>query len=1036
MNQIPFLQQIVQDIDMNEQDLRSLKDHCYVFPTRRAAVYFKKYLTQRFEGRHFWAPQICSIVEFIELLTDRVILNPVTLVFELYDIYKNYEPEADFDSFYPWGQIILKDFDEIDKYLVDAPKLFGIIKDYKTIEEEFALPPEQLKFLGEFWNVLNNDKETDVKQEFIRIWEILGKVYADFERALAQNHAAYEGMAQKMVLQQLKNGTLTPPFTKIVWAGFNALTAAEKGIAEHLCNLGNTTIYWDTDAYYMNNPRQEAGAFMRRYFTHWQNHPGHNWKCQTNLLQSGVNIHSIGVPLRVGQAKYTGQLLQNLLNNRKISLPETAVVLGDESMLFPVLYALPPNTEAVNITMGYPLRDSPLYRLLETIVQIQKTRQDPKNTPNDAQTPENNLPDDEKPPKPQQIYPKNATTLFYSKFVLQLLQNPFIKQFNPEKTEKYIAHIAKNNLVYIYNFIIADQITQPVYTNNKEIKYKDGTEERSPDIFKTLFSRTDNFLELANLFNTLLTTLFNHAKAKAGDNAATNPNSKPDEITGDEKPCPPDFMEMEFMYQLLRQLRILMETLRKYRQQITIDTFWKIFREVIQTVTLPFTGEPLRGLQIMGFLETRTLDFENLFVLGLNEGIIPAARPHLTFIPFNLRKGFGMPTFLDQDAIFAYHFYHLLQRAKNVYLLYNTEPGNVGSNEKSRFLLQLEQELSSLPTATVQMEKYLVSAPLSQPIQRKRVQINKTPQVMEKLNRYLLQPQDNTQDKLSPTALSAYINCPVQFYFKYVAQLYEIQNVNEEINNLIFGNILHKTIELLYQPFQNKQITQPDIDKMLNTYRHIDQNLNQAFIYHKFEHHKEGKNLLLKRVLKRLVVKILQNDKKDAPFTIIGLETAQFSTTLDIGNGKQAVISGSIDRVDEVNLPDGPAYRILDYKTGTVTIKDNKTHLAADITQYLSDYFSDPELKAGFQAYLYCYLFWRQHNKNARIIAGIYELKKLSEGIRYLRKGQLIDTPFLQTFEENLKDLLTTLFNPDLPFTQTEDSKRYTYSPYQGLVPL
>ncbi|OWY25918.1 PD-(D/E)XK nuclease family protein [Sphingobacteriales bacterium UPWRP_1] len=708
-------------------------------------------------------------------------------------------------------------------------------------------------------------------------------------------------------------------------------------------------------------------------------------------------------------------------------------------MLFPMLYALPPNTEAVNITMGYPLHNSPLYRLLETIVQMQKTRQDPKNNPNDAKTPENNLPDDEKLTKQQKIYPPNATTLFYSKFVLQLLQNPFIKQFDPEKTEKYIDYIAQHNLVYIYNFIIAGQITQPVYTDKKTIQHnpKDGTEERTPSIYKTLFSKTDNFLQLADLFNTLLTTLFNQAKAKAGENAATNLNSKPDEVTGEGNTCPPDFMEMEFIYQLLRQLRILLETLRKYRQQITIDTFWKIFREVIQTVTLPFTGEPLRGLQIMGFLETRTLDFDNLFVLGLNEGIIPAAKPHLTFIPFNLRKGFGMPTFLDQDAIFAYHFYHLLQRSKNVYLLYNTEPGNVGSNEKSRFLLQLEQELNSLPATAVQLQKYLISTQLSQPIHRQPVTINKTPAVMEKLNRYLLHLQNDTQDKLSPTALSAYINCPVQFYFKYVAQLYEIQNVNEEINNLIFGNILHKTIELLYQPFKNKQITQSDIDELLKNSRHIDRTLNQAFTEKKFEHHKEGKNLLLKRVLKRLVIKILQNDKKDAPFTIIGLETAQFSTALDIGNGKQVVISGSIDRVDEVNFNHEPTYRILDYKTGNVTIKkDKNSDPEADITQYLADYFSDPELKAGFQAYLYCYLFWVQKNKNARIQAGIYELKKLSQGINYLRRGQLIDAAFLQTFEENLKSLLTTLFNPDVPFVQTEHSERYTYSPYQGLVQL
>lgn len=1044
MPHTPFLQQIVADIDLEGQDLRSLKDHCYVFPTRRAGVYFKKYLTQRFKGQHLWAPRICSIVEFIELLTDRAVLSPITLVFELFDIYKNYEPEADFDSFYPWGQIILKDFDEIDKYLVDAPKLFSNLKDIKSIEEHFALPPEQLNFLRQFWNVLDKPKNTETEQEFIRIWEVLGKVYIDFQESLRNNHAAYEGLAQRLVLEQLTNSTLKPPFTKIVWAGFNALSTAEYGIIEHLCTHYNTTVYWDTDAYYMNNKRQEAGKFMRRYYANWQNQTNHNWQNQTNLAQNEVNIYSIGVPLRVGQAKYAGQLLQELLRENKISIPETAVVLGDEGMLFPMLYTLPPNIEAVNITMGYPLRDSPLYRLLETIVQMQKTKQDPNAKPNEPEDEtDTETSDNQKSKEEQNIYKPDETTLFYSKFVLQLLQNPFIKQFAPEAIEKYIAYIAKYNLVYIYNHKIVGSIIQNTLKISKE-KETDGekTENRNSDIFKILFTKADSFLQLTQLFNDVLTRLFNHAKAQT--KKETDINTKPDEADtpADEQQetLPADFMEMEFIYHLLRQLRILEETLRKYRQQITVDTFWKIFREVIQSVTLPFTGEPLRGLQIMGFLETRTLDFDNLFVLGLNEGIIPATKPHLTFIPFNLRKGFGLPTFLDQDAIFAYHFYHLLQRAKNVYLLYNTEAGNVGGNEKSRFLLQLEQEFASLPNGKEKLQKHIVSTPLNEQIQRHKIKIDKTPQVIEKLSRYLQNPnsaETEKQSSLSPTALSAYINCPVQFYLKYVAQLYELQNVNEELNNLLFGNILHRTIELLYTPYVSGKINQQVIENLLKNEKNINRCLKEAFTHNNFEHHKEGKNLLLKRVLKQLVKKVLENDLQDAPFTIIGLEAKDYSTTIDIGNGRQVVISGSIDRVDEVIAEDNqPAFRILDYKTGTVEIKDKSTHLKADIETYLADYFTHPDLKTGFQTYLYCYLFWVSQNKNARIKAGIYALRKLNEGIIYFRGGKLIDAELLTTFEVRLKQLLTEVFNPHLPFVQTEDATRYNYSPYQGLVGL
>ncbi len=1035
----PFLQQIVNDIDLNGQDPCSLKDHCYVFPTRRASVYFKKYLAQRFEGQYFWSPVVCSVVEFIELLTQKVILNPVTLVFELYAIYKNYEPEVKFDTFYPWGQIILKDFDDIDKYMVDAQKLFTNLKDIKSIEEHFALPNEQLQFLKQFWNVLDKPQLSETEQEFIKIWEVLGKVYTDFQVTLSLNQAAYEGMAQRQVLEQLQNGSLKLPYTHIVWAGFNALTTAETGIVEHLCEHYNTTVYWDTDAYYMHpKSRQEAGRFMRRYYERWHNPPCHNWSSQTQFTQNPLHIHLIGVPLRVGQAKYTGQMLETLLQEQQIDATNTAVVLGDEGLLFPALYSLPPSVDAVNITMGYPLRDTPLYRLLETLVQLQKTAQIPHAKPNQptAQPPK---PDDDEdpdaaplqePPNEQQtIYQQEQVALFYSKFIIQLLQNPFIKQFAPTQADDLIAYLTKYNIVYTYNYNIAQKLQHPVFT--------------------TLFARANTFLDLITLFSNVLNTLFYDAKQRQKQQHHTpdaaepddDPNFKPDEVQPHEEPVAASgqFMEMEFIYHLLRHLRLLSETLHKYRQNITIDTFWKIFREVVQTVTLPFSGEPLRGLQIMGFLETRTLDFDNLFVLGLNEGIIPATKPHLTFIPFNLRKGFGLPTFLDQDAIFAYHFYHLLQRAKNVYLLYNTEAGTTGGNEKSRFLLQLEQELKALPHTNVTLSQSLVSTPLSNNAKRKPVVIQKTPDVLNKLHRYLkpLPPahlNEPTQAKLSPTALSTYINCPAQFYFKYIANLYELQNLDEEINNLLFGNILHRTIELLYEPYINQLITAAIIDQLLNNNRLISKKLNQAFTDNHFEHHKEGKNLLLKRVIKRLVVKVLENDKTDAPFKIVGLETREYTTTLPLTNGQEVVISGSIDRVDEVFLPDGStAYRIIDYKTGNVKLQ-TPTALKKDLPDYLNAYFIQPDYKTGFQTYLYSYLFWVHHHKNIALKAGLYALKQLSGGIRYLRQGEILSAELLAEFEKQLCLLLNQIFDPNTPFTQTPLPERYTYSPYQGLV--
>ncbi|HRI28197.1 MAG TPA: PD-(D/E)XK nuclease family protein, partial [Chitinophagales bacterium] len=279
-----------------------------------------------------------------------------------------------------------------------------------------------------------------------------------------------------------------------------------------------------------------------------------------------------------------------------------------------------------------------------------------------------------------------------------------------------------------------------------------------------------------------------------------------------------------------------------------------------------------------------------------------------------------------------------------------------------------------------------------------------------------------------------YINCPAQFYFKYIANLYELQNLDEEINNLLFGNILHRTIELLYEPYINQLITAAIIDQLLNNNRLISKKLNQAFTDNHFEHHKEGKNLLLKRVIKRLVVKVLENDKTDAPFKIVGLETREYTTTLPLTNGQEVVISGSIDRVDEVFLPDGStAYRIIDYKTGNVKLQ-TPTALKKDLPDYLNAYFIQPDYKTGFQTYLYSYLFWVHHHKNIALKAGLYALKQLSGGIRYLRQGEILSAELLAEFEKQLCLLLNQIFDPNTPFTQTPLPERYTYSPYQGLV--
>ena len=1027
----PFLQQIVDEIPIDEGNLTALRKLCFVFPSRRAAVYFRKYLADRLVGKYFWSPQIFSIVEFAEHLSDKVFPDTVSLVLELFRIYQQHEPQVKFDEFFPWGQLIIKDFDDVDNYLVNAQSLFSNLKDVREMEKKFALPPEQLQFLKQFWNVLIKPQNSDAEKEFLRIWEVLGKVYPQFKAVLEAKNAAYPGMAMRQIAEQLKTGDLDFPFEKVVFAGFNALAKVEERIISLLADAGKATIYWDVDDYYMSDPKQEAGAFVRRYYERWIKHPAHRWHIRTDLRTSNKNIHLIGVPLRVGQAKYAGAMLQNFVEQNKLIPSQTAVVLGDESLLFPMLYALPDAVNDINVTMGYPLRDSPLYQLLTDITALQKTKivtqkkRSEWQEKEDAYTGEGNkggnmlaanLPDDA----------KEKLTAFYGKTIISLINNPFIKEFNEDAVLKYTSYIEKHNIVYVYDRSVIS-------------RFEGDAGENAPItiLIKSIFSNLRNFLDLIDCFQQVLLTLHKNLQT-SGDEAKTENNDqlnqKPDETADTDIEGDANLIISEFIYHMLQNLQQLEDILRRYGQGVTMDTFWKLFREVMQSVKLPFTGEPLRGLQIMGFLETRTLDFKNVFALGINEGNVPATKPLQTFIPFHLRKAHGMPVFLDQDAIFAYHFYHILQRAENLYLFYNSEASATGDGEKSRFLLQVERELP-LKCPGVKVQSHIASTPLhSLQVDEKPLQVAKMPEVLQKLNRYLQTGEESRS--LSPSGLSTYINCPVQFYLKYVAQLRELLTLEEDISPNTFGNILHKTIELLYKPFVKNYISREAIESILKNKSGIKAKLNQAFKEEEFTHHRDGINLLLKRVIERLVTGILRNDAKDAPFRILGLETAanDYKTQVKIDENRFVNVGGVIDRIDEVSLPDGSkVVRILDYKTGNVNIASDAAVRKLPIPDYLEMYFGDSKYRAGFQAYLYAWLYWKKHPE-ARIVAGIYALKEVNAGIRHLRKKAILNAEFFEEFERQLQLMLVEIFEEQTPFTKTDDDKAYEYSAYSGLV--
>jgi CRISPR/Cas system-associated exonuclease Cas4 (RecB family) len=962
-----FLQELAEELFVQHgHDMQHLT---VVFPNRRAGLFFRKYLSQLID-RPIWAPEILSIEDCMKGLTNLQPADRLTLVFELYEEYQKLSPvEESFDRFYYWGEMLLKDFDDIDKYLISARHLLASLKDEKDIEEMFDfLTEEQLELIRTFWSSFKVNV-TEQKADFMRVWEILYPVYKSFNKRLREKKIGYEGMIFREVCRLIDKDELnTDRYQNLILAGFNALTKAEEKIFSWFKQKCGAKLYWDTDAFYMEDKKQEAGHYLRKYRqgeTFGDTFP----KKLPNAFadKNARNIEIFGVPLEVGQAKQLGEKLRELIRQKgKDFDPEnTVIVLPDEQNLFPVLHAIPEEIKVLNVTMGYPLKNTPLYSLLEHLLDLQ-----------------------------QNLQSKNGKLRFHYRHVLALLRHPYLRFYNLEKATELLGKIENYNIVFVEEEML-----------NSGGKLYDA-------IFKEVSEVSGIFDYLLNIL-----VLINEA-IREEDNAA-------------------QVMEQEYIYHFYTQLRRLKENVESLDVELNRQTFVKLFRQIIQTLRLPFTGEPLKGLQIMGVLETRNLDFENVFILSMNEGTFPAQSGGHSFIPFNLRKAYSLPTMDQSDAVYAYSFYRLLQRAKNVYLFYNTEEGQNSSGEKSRFLHQLIYE------SGFKLNEQVLSNPV-QNTTSQAVSIQKDAAVMEALSRYL-STQKEKPARLTPSALSSYLDCRLRFYFRYVARLYEPNQVQEDIDAMAFGNLLHRTMEFLYKDFIEKE-NRRTVEK--SDFTRLQPMLEKAVIQAFSEHYalKEGEepafkghDIIARDIILKFAKRILSEDEKYAPFEIVGLEAdAGEGYALDMPiqpNGKKLSVGlkGIIDRIDR---KDGQV-RVIDYKTG----RDDKTFV--DIPS-LFDREHDKRNKAAMQVMFYGLLYKNRFPQDQdQVMAGLFNAKELfggkfdirlvhSEGPR--QKTPVDDiTPFIDEYQKELTTLLEEIYNTEVPFDQTEDRKKCGYCPYAGI---
>lgn len=934
-----FLEDVVNDI--YEKYEEHFSDLCIVLPSRRAGLFLKTFIQQKFQ-KTIWSPTILTIDEFIDELSDFEQPDNITLLFELYNAYREVEGDSiaeNFDAFSKWGRVLLSDFNEIDQYLVDAKKFYSDLVSIKEIED---------------WSFLNPIL-TGQQQEYRTFWEKMGLYYHAFVERLGKKQQAASGYVYRHVADNIDKLHHKNSSHKICFVGFNALSHAEQVIMKYLLDQERADAYWDVDKYYLNNKNHEAGKFLRGYRRRWNDHPMD--KIYDLLATGEKEVQIIGVPKSVGQAKVAGDIISKQAPVSNFS--STAVVLADEQLLLPMLHSIPHNVKDVNVTMGYALKYTPMHSLFEGVIALHENA--------------------------MKLQRGKRRYQFYHSDVLKLLAHPYIRRvlFNPkggnvaDRLTRYILERNKIFLDFKELLGILDEEVQPILT---PLEF----------LFTPLKTVPGDMLEcMIVLIETLRTA------------AVTNPHFR-------------DKLELEYLYHYSKIVKRLQALFGEYPVVAEIRSFRIIFNQIAAGQRLSFYGEPLRGMQLMGTLETRALDFDTVIMLSVNEDTIPQSHLDNSFIPYDLKKYYKLPTYSEKDAIYAYHFYRLLQRAKTVHLIYNTENDDFGSGEKSRFITQLLHELPKA-NPNVKISEKVVQIPIETP-EEDNFKVAKDQVIHERLDALF-------EDGLSPTALSTYINCPLDFYYRYLLRLREQEEVEVTVEANTLGTFIHKALENLFEPFVGKVVNPSDIDKLLGQVEtEVNTQFEEVFTTDEYSY---GKNYLIFKVATKFIRRFLELEKESL------VEAAKSNDHLSIkmlehdlryelniplnGKMKKVGIRGEADRIDSM----GGVTRIIDYKTGLVTSDKLKVKHLDVITR--SEKFSK-----GFQVLMYALMYQKLFPEDQQPLrSGIVSFRNLKEKLMNV-KVNLSDeiTPdLLQEFELHLIHLIQDIYDKELPFEHNPDSK-------------
>lgn len=945
--------------DLYKRTDGNLAHTAVVFPNKRAGLFFNEYLAKEADAP-IWSPAYVSISELFRSLSPWEAGDPVKLVCELYKIFRQETQSTEtLDDFYFWGEMLISDFDDADKNMVDTDKLFSNLQDLRSIMDDYTfIDDEQEEAIQQFFQNFSIERRTALKERFISMWDVLGNIYKGFHESLSTQNIAYEGMMYRHVIEHLDVDKL--PYENYVFVGFNVLNKVEHTLFTKLKDAGKALFYWDYDQFYMGKSGQEttheAGEFIRRNLRDFPSSlPGELF----NNLSQPKEVHYIASSTENAQARYMPQWIRtNLTTPEK----ETAVVLCNETLLQPVLHSLPAEVKHVNITMGFPLSQTPVYSFLIALL--------------DLYTHGFNF--------------KSGRYTFQS--VITMLKHPYTRQLT-DQAELLEKELTRNNRFY-------------------PLPGELGKDEFLTRLFTPLSGNLNLCIRLSETLQLV-----------AGIYQETTPENENADAFNQL------YRESLFKaYTTINRFRTLIE-----EEELTVqpETLRRLLVKVLSGTNIPFHGEPAIGMQVMGVLETRNLDFRHLVLLSVNEGQLPKSGGDSSFIPYNLRKAFGMTTIEHKIAVYAYYFYRLLQRAEKITLIYNTSSDGLNRGEWSRFMLQFLIEWPHSIT-----RQFLEAG--QSPKGTSPIIVEKTPDVMRRMQS-LFDVRANPRAKFSPSALNYYLDCPLKFYYRYVAGLSAPDEVSAEIDSAKFGSIFHYAAEHIYKDLTahgsviNKEALEALLHNEVKLQDYVDAAFKKLFFNVPQNERPEynGVQLINSAVIIRYLKQLLQNDLRYAPFTFVASEK-EVDEPIDIHTPKGVIksrIGGIIDRMDS--------------KDGTLRIVDYKTGGDADTPPNVESLFVPDKKRSNyvFQTFLYAAIMCRKQTlKVAPALLYIHraatetyspviqmgEPRKTKEPVEDFSKYE-------EEYREKLQALLEEIFNPEETFTQTEILEKCAYCDFKAL---